>query len=220
MAGHCWWCTVLWCMDFHGSFVWCRRAIDSGGSGGGGGGGGEGGGRRGGGQAPHCLLGEGVGARHWAGGQYRGSQHIVLPSQPVCNLSHTCNGWWKKDCGEKKGGRSGKKEQLDVFWDFFLWLWQMRDQSGLETLETGWQQCICFQEKQERQPLVLFPFCWFCIHFLLHWFWIIVYPIKTNPSYCALCITFSKALVSFQYKITIERLEKRQAPCKHHINFT
>lgn len=33
MASHCWWCTVLWCMDFGGSFVWCHRAIDSGGGG-------------------------------------------------------------------------------------------------------------------------------------------------------------------------------------------
>lgn len=111
MADHCWWCTVLWCMDFCGSFVWCRRAIDSAG---GGGGWEEGVGSlgwvgRGMAPPPHGLLGEGVRARHWARGHHRGSQHIVLPSQPVCNLSHVCNGWWKKECKGKKGGGSGKK---------------------------------------------------------------------------------------------------------------
>lgn len=67
---------------------------------------------------PHSLLGVGAGAWCWAAG----SQHIVLPSQPVCNLSHVCNECWKRDCGGKKGGRKwGKKEQLrGRFWSFFF----------------------------------------------------------------------------------------------------
>lgn len=131
MASHCWWCTVLWCMDFGGSFVWCHRAIDSGGGGRRGGDQERGGGQRGGGQPPpHGLLGEGVEARRWAWGRYWGSQHIVLPSQPVWNLSHTCNGWWKKDFEERKGEEVEKKEQLEVFSDFFPWFWQMKDQSS------------------------------------------------------------------------------------------
>lgn len=86
---------------------------------------------------PLGLLGVGVGGWCWAGGQYRGSQHIVLPSQPVCNLSHVCNECWKKDCGEKKGGGGGegvgeKRTVRGRFWSpFFSFfsprLWQTRD---------------------------------------------------------------------------------------------
>lgn len=49
-------------MDFSGSFVWCRRAIDSGGGGVKRGGGREAG-RGAAARPPHGLLGEGVEAR-------------------------------------------------------------------------------------------------------------------------------------------------------------
>ena len=54
-----------------------------------------------------------------AGGQSGGSQRIVLPSQPVCNLSHSRNRWRKKDCGEKRGGGSGGKRTVTCFLFFF-----------------------------------------------------------------------------------------------------
>lgn len=119
-----------------------------------------------GGQAPHSLLGEGTEARHWAGGQHWGSQYIVLPSQPVCNLSHSRNGWWKKDCEGRRGRKWGKREQVDVLLDSFLWLWQMRDQSGLETQETRCQQYIWFWEISNIEQweifntLSLWVWCW------------------------------------------------------------
>lgn len=103
-------------MDFSGSFVWCRRAIDSGG----GGGVEREAGRRAAARPPTACWEKELEPGAELEGSTEGHNTLFSPLNPSGSCHTLVMDGERKTAKKRKGGGSGKKEQLRYFWIFCL----------------------------------------------------------------------------------------------------